>query len=259
MKFTDGFWQLRPGVDALYAQEARDLAAENGELTVWAPTRVITARGDTLNRPLLTVSLASPAEGVIRVRIEHHRGAAGTGRGFGFDGDPEHRAEAWLDDEGGVIDAGALRARVRRGAPWELSFEHDGGVYTTSGHRSIGSIGLAPDAAVVAEPVGSDGISRTGKAEAGNYIHAQLSLDVGELIYGLGERFGPLVKNGQTVDVWNSDGGTSSEQAYKSIPFYLSNRGYGVLVNDTGHVSFEVGSEAVEQVQFSVAGLCLKK
>jgi len=258
MKFTDGFWQLRPGVDALYAQEARDLTAQEGELTIWAPTRVIASRGDTLNRPLLTVSLTSPAEGVIRVRIEHHRGAAGTGRTFAIDADPEHRAEARVDDEGGVLDAGTLRARIRRGAPWELSFEHDGGVYATSGHRSIGSIALAPHAAVTAEPVGSDGISREGKAEAANYIHAQLSLDVGELIYGLGERFGPFVKNGQTVEVWNSDGGTSSEQAYKSIPFYLSSRGYGVLVNDAGHVSFEVGSEAVEQVQFSVAGESLE-
>ena len=25
MKFTDGFWQLRPGVTALYAQEAYDI------------------------------------------------------------------------------------------------------------------------------------------------------------------------------------------------------------------------------------------
>jgi alpha-D-xyloside xylohydrolase len=81
---------------------------------------------------------------------------------------------------------------------------------------------------------------------------------VGELVYGLGERFGPVVKNGQSVDVWNADGGTSSEQAYKNVPFYLTNRGYGVLVNDPGHVSFEVGSEAVERVQFSVAGESLE-
>ena len=38
------------------------------------------------------------------------------------------------------------------------------------------------------------------------------------------------------------------------MPFYLTNRGYGVLVNDPGHVSFEIGSEAVERVQFSVPG-----
>ena len=88
---------------------------------------------------------------------------------------------------------------------------------------------------------------RTGD---GHFLREQLDLGVGELVYGLGERFGPLVKNGQTVDIWNADGGTSSEQAYKNVPFYLTNRGYGVFVNDPGHVSFEVGSEAVERVQF---------
>ena len=87
-----------------------------------------------------------------------------------------------------------------------------------------------------------------------HYMSQQFSLGVGELVYGLGERFGPLVKNGQSIDMWNADGGTSSEQAYKNIPFYVTNRGYGVLVDHPGHVSFEVGSEAVESVQFSVRG-----
>ena len=81
---------------------------------------------------------------------------------------------------------------------------------------------------------------------------AQLALGVGENVYGLGERFTPFVKNGQIVDIWQADGGTSSEQAYKNIPFYLSSRGYGVFVNHPGKVSFEVGSESVGQVQFSV-------
>ncbi|HYQ84463.1 MAG TPA: alpha-xylosidase, partial [Rubrobacter sp.] len=59
-------------------------------------------------------------------------------------------------------------------------------------------------------------------------------------------------------EIWNADGGTSSEQAYKSVPFHISNRGYGVLVNDPGHVSYEIGSEAVERVQFSVPGEVLE-
>ncbi len=61
------------------------------------------------------------------------------------------------------------------------------------------------------------------------------------------------------VDIWNEDGGTSSEQAYKNIPFYLTNRGYGVFVNQPERVSFEVGSEKVERVQFSVPGETLDR
>ena len=34
-----------------------------------------------------------------------------------------------------------------------------------------------------------------------------------------GERFTAFVKNGQVVETWNEDGGTSSQVAYKSIPF----------------------------------------
>ena len=139
MKFTDGFWHARPGVEALYAQEARDLAVERGadgrdELVAWAPTRVIAARGDTLNRPMLTVSLASPAEGVIRVRVEHH---CGTPRDVGFEiaADDAYRAKIAVDDEGGVVDAGSLRARIRRGAPWDLTCEDAAGsTVTASGH-----------------------------------------------------------------------------------------------------------------------------
>ena len=90
---------------------------------------------------------------------------------------------------------------------------------------------------------------------AGGPLHPRAArLGVGECVYGLGERFTAFVKNGQVVDLWNEDGGTSSEQAYKNIPFYLTNRGYGVFVNHPERVSFEVASEKVERVQFSVPG-----
>ncbi|MEK0099521.1 alpha-xylosidase, partial [Streptomyces sp. A475] len=88
--------------------------------------------------------------------------------------------------------------------------------------------------------------------DGAHHMVAQLALGVGEHIYGLGERFTPFVKNGQTVDIWQADGGTSSEQAYKNVPFHLSSRGYGVLVNHPGKVGYEIGTESVGQLQFSV-------
>ena len=90
--------------------------------------------------------------------------------------------------------------------------------------------------------------------DGNTYMREQLSLDVAEQIVGLGERFGPFVKNGQTVDLTNADGGTNSEQAYKNIPFYLSTKGYGLFVNTPAQVSYEIGSEVVNRVQFSVPG-----
>ena len=90
--------------------------------------------------------------------------------------------------------------------------------------------------------------------EREGYMLAALDLGVGEKLYGLGERFGPFVKNGQSVDIWNEDGGTSSELAYKNIPFYLSSKGYGVFVNHPGKVSFELQSERTSRVNISVPG-----
>lgn len=261
MRFTDGFWQLRPGVTALYAQEAYDIwqavhPQDGDALTVTAPTARIVGRGDVLNRPTLTVTLSSPLEGVVRVRIAHHEGGHWHG-GFALPGATGGAGTAVVTDAEGTLSTGALTARVTHGAPWSLSFEVDGVPVTASGHKSAGYIRLAPDADVAH---GVAGNARTGLAAPASdtYVHEQLDLGVGELVYGMGERFGPLVKNGQSVEIWNADGGTSSEQAYKNVPFYLSNRGYGVLVNDPGHVSFEVGSEAVERVQFSVPGEVLE-
>ncbi len=63
MKFTDGYWQVRPGMHPLYAVEVDDVRADEaaGTLTVYAPTAKIRGRGDTLNRPMLTTTYSSPA------------------------------------------------------------------------------------------------------------------------------------------------------------------------------------------------------
>ncbi len=88
-------------------------------------------------------------------------------------------------------------------------------------------------------------------------MRQQLSMGVGELIYGLGERFTAFIKNGQSVSIWNEDGGTSTYQSYKNIPFYISNKGYGVFVNHPEKVEFEVATEQVTKTAFSVEGGCL--
>ncbi|MEO7017218.1 MAG: alpha-xylosidase [Leifsonia sp.] len=257
MKFTDGFWQTRPGVSPLYAAEAYDIVAGDESVTITAPTKVIERRGDTLNRPSLTVTLTSPLPNIVGVRIEHFQGARDE---IGFDLARETgHATVEATADAGILRTGDLTASVTQGAPWNLTFSADGRTLTSSGHKSLAYLELAPDAEVTSGIVGNARVAATQHpAQPRTFVHEQLALGVGELVYGLGERFGPLVKNGQVVDIWNADGGTSSEQAYKNVPFYLTNRGYGVLVNHPGHVSYEIGSEAVERVQFSVPGESLE-
>ena len=233
MKFTDGNWLLQPGVRANYATEVHDVAAEGSTLVVHAPTRPIRHRGDTLDGSLLTIRLSSPLHDVVRVRIEHFAGAADRGPHIPLmPAEPPEVAITMGEDEA-VLTSGRLSARVRRKGGWDLAF--------TDGDRAV-------------TRSASRGAAYVQWAGKGNFVHEQLTLAVGECVYGLGERFTAFVKNGQVVETWNEDGGTGCDQAYKSVPFYLTNRGYGVLVNEAGPVSFEVASEKVSRVQFSIPG-----
>lgn len=91
-----------------------------------------------------------------------------------------------------------------------------------------------------------------------HYILTQTTLGVGEQVYGLGERFGAMNKVGQQISLWNADGGTSSDQAYKNISFWLSNKGYGIFIDAPERVDLEIGSERCARVQTSVEGQRLK-
>ena len=230
MKFTDGQWLLQPGVRAHYATEARSITAEDGRLVVVAPVRPIGDRGDTLMGPILTITLSSPLQDIVRVRIEHFTG--GLLRGPQVPLVPRADAAATINDgaAGVTLTVGDLTARVDR-KTWRVTFEAAGRVLTTSGWN-----GMAYMQTRIAEIISSS----NSRSEWANAFTV------------LGERFTAFVKNGQTVEIINKDGGTASEQAYKNVPFYLTNRGYGVLVNETGPVSFEVASEKVARVQFSL-------
>ncbi len=237
MKFNHGYWQVRKGVTPSHPVEVESYEVGERSLTVYAATRKLLTRGNTLDGPLLNVELSTPLEGVIRVRLSNWLGALDRSPSFQVFEDTDAPAEVTVADDALTLTSGALSARVARTGNWRIDFSANGVPLTSSLHKSMGSVDVAG---------------------AGHFMHERLRLGVGELVYGLGERFTPYVKNGQVVDIWQEDGGTASEIAYKNIPFYLTNRGYGVFVNNPGPVSFEVASETVESVQFSVPGQLLE-
>jgi alpha-D-xyloside xylohydrolase len=232
MKFTDGYWQMRPGVTPHYAAQVHDVTIAVDTLTVSAPVGKLRERGHSVNQPLLTIEFSSPMENVIRARVVHHKGIHPRKPEFTVYEQQKPHVLLSNDEEAATLTSGDLSVRVSKASDWLVEYRGGDKVLTSSGWRALGFV----------------------DTPGGRYVHEQLSLGVGECVYGLGERFTAFVKNGQVVDMWNQDGGTSSEQAYKNVPFYLTNRGYGIFVNHPGQVSFEVASEKVERVQFSVPG-----
>ncbi|MED5619127.1 alpha-xylosidase [Ideonella sp. BN130291] len=233
MKFTDGQWLLQPGVSAHYASEAYAVEVHDDRLVVLATTRPIKHRGDTLAGPTLTLTLSSPIEGVVRVSVEHYAASQPPRLHVPMPGAGKPAVRTTETDTHATLTTGQLTVELKKGEGWDLVFREGDKVLTHSGWRSLGYVQWM---------------------DKGSFVHEQLALAVGENIYGLGERFTPFVKNGQVVENTNKDGGTACEQAYKAVPFYLSSRGYGVLVNEAGPVSFEVASEKTARVQFSREG-----
>ena len=234
MKFTNGYWLLRDEMKAAYAVEYGSHRVYGQELTMYIPCAHIVDRGSCLNIPLLTVTLSSPMDGVIKVSVVHHDGAVYNGP-FAkiYTGTANASIEETEDQL--IYQTGSLKAVIDK-APnsYKMAFYEGDTFLTESSFRNLAYMQN----------------TETGK----NYMLDQLLLDVDEYVYGLGERFTPFVKNGQIVEMWNEDGGTASEIAYKNIPFYVTNKGYGVLVDNEGDVAYEIASEKVERMQFSVEG-----
>ncbi|AWP25680.1 MULTISPECIES: alpha-xylosidase [Paenibacillus] len=237
MKFTDGNWLIREGYSVSGAVQAYDFAVKGNTLTAYASTAPIPGRGATINAQLITVQFHSPAPGVIGVKLVHYAGVRDRGPAFQLYGNEGDHTVIEENEQEAVLRSGNLSVVIRKGPEWSVHFYRGGERITGSRAKSMAHI-----------------VEDGGQA----YMREELDLGVGEWVYGLGERFTSFVKNGQAVDIWNQDGGTSSEQAYKNIPFYITNKGYGVFVNQPDLVSFEVASEKVKKVQFSVPGESLE-
>ena len=211
----------------------------------------------TLGGPMLTVTFSSTLENCIKVTIDHFKGALKKEPSFTLFEDKSFKPVIKKLENGGY-ELISGKTKVKTGAlkdGWEVSYWYEDKLLTKSGWRTTSLI-EEEEWLNKNKKISQEGTRFFAESDNGDntFIREMLNIGVGEYIYGFGEKFSTFVKNGQTVEVWNNDGGTCSEQSYKSIPFYVSSRNYGVFVNHPENVTFEVASETVSKVAFTVQG-----
>ncbi len=234
MKFNIGEWATKPNVKSNNCEQIRDFRLSDDQTRLWLFGVGYRDDRRSLDGVAIELEISSPKPDTIRMEAVHHRGADIRHTRFEIE-DDRCPLEISKEDERITVQSGKTRLIIQLRPAAFIWYYED---------RILTSVG---------EQFGRPMLSFMTTPE-GPFMRVQLDLSIDEHVYGLGERFTPFVRNGQVVDIWNEDGGTASEISYKNVPFYITDKGYGVFVCDTGPVSYEICSEQVERVQISVPG-----
>lgn len=246
MKFTEGYWVRSERIAASYASQGFYASKTEKGMRIVAPERKILNRSDAQNITTITIDFIAFAENNILVKARHYEAYEDAEARFDLTGQ-DVPFEVQITEDEAVMTSGAVTVRFDR-KEGAYCFEADGKVITSCGFRNLGYIRYDKQPSTMFPQENYLSERHTP------YMVTELSLKAGERVYGLGEQFTSFTKNGQVVEMWNEDGGTSSQVAYKTVPFYMTNEGYGIFVDHSTPVSFEVASEKVEYVGFSVPG-----
>lgn len=255
MKFSNGFWVTQKGYDVKFAAQPYEITTTKNSITVLVTSAVIENRGMTLQGPNLEITYSSTCEDTIKVHMVHYKGGLDNSPRFELNEDSNFKPV--INDTKDFIEmiSGNTKVVINKGTDWNVQFYYKDRHLTGGSWRTTSYITENQFSADAKKELNKDNDFFDYPVNGNTaYIREQLKTDIGECIYGFGEKFTPFVKNGQNVEIWNSDGGTSTDQGYKSIPFFISSKSYGILVNSSDKVSFEVMSDTVSRVSFTVPG-----
>ena len=255
MKVADGFWLNKKGYDVRYASQAYQVTTTENSIKVIATPYTVMNRGMTLGGPNLEITYSSTSENIIKVHIDHYRGGLDNIPRYELNEDTGYTPEITRTEDKVTLKSGDTRVEIKIADDWEVQYYYKDKLLTGGAWRSTSIINESQYTANARMNTQEDDqFFNYPQDPHTTYLREQLKTDIGECIYGFGEKFTPFVKNGQTVETWNCDGGTCSDQSYKTVPFYISSKSYGVLVNSSDKVSFEVMSDTVSKVTFTVPG-----
>lgn len=196
---------------------------------------------DTYKGRQAEVKISFPAEDVFRFQMLPLEKA-------GREGNPivdfPDSGEGELKEYESFFEYGTRRLKLRfEKAYWEMSVWFDGKKLTREQ-----AFDTNVDNRWKALPTGYtyDEEGRWNKVWEYMYLYSD------EAFWGFGEKFTGLNKRGQKIRCWQKDAlCTNTEDSYKGHPFFMSSRGYAVLLNTYTRSGFDMG--AGSQVGYSMS------
>ncbi len=205
----------------------------------------VTLRATTSAGEELHVGLSVAGEGVLRARLSADPAARPAAEKITELIHPGTWDGAAVSVEGDtlVVDAGSVRAVVTL-APWSLR-------YTDAEGRTL--VGQNPGEEDISGRLRTLPFGRSLVEGVPAAYHESFTAAPDEAFAGFGERFAPLNARGQRPLMWNFDAfGSESIRAYKNVPFYMSDRGYGIVVNSGAPVEFDMAQQTHAAVEIIV-------
>ena len=146
--------------------------------------------------------------------------------------------ESWeTQDEGTFVTyRGPSGSVVVEKNPLHFEFRDASGELLTSSHHLSDTSGV-----VNARPTPFSFVRNT--ATFHRHIAASFGLSPGEKLFGCGESFTRLDKRGQKLVLWTYDAySAQTPNMYKPVPFFMSDRGYGMFVHTSAPLTFDLGN-----------------
>jgi alpha-D-xyloside xylohydrolase len=149
-------------------------------------------------------------------------------------GRPERKIPLQVESADGqlVVSGGGLRLSIQTDS-WRLRlYDANGADVLRENPSDVDGLGQ-PFVLPLGYAATADGV---------NLVSESFHLRPDEHLLGLGEKFTPLDKVGQRIVTWTQDAfGSTSERSHKNIPFLMSSRGYGLLLDTGARVTWDLG------------------
>jgi alpha-D-xyloside xylohydrolase len=190
------------------------------------------------------IEITLPDPSIMRLRMAPGRLAEPDKRLLIEGQEPVTGSTLSTDQEGVTLSSPHLRIRVARD-PWQVTLSN------AADQR------IAGEAVDDRNILGAFEVLPLGWEKDANdapiCVFEALSLTPDERWFGFGERFVPINQRGRRWTSWTTDAlSTSTQRAYKPVPFGLSSRGYGLFVNSTARIDFDMGATSALSAAFAL-------